>query len=517
MNETHCASDPADVLISYSINAEDVLLRRVFSGRRSGFFVDVGAEDPINGNDLFGLYELGWRGINIEPNPHYFAQLVQKRPGDLNLQVFLSEEPAEKLPFFIVENTGLSTADAGQADVLAGRGSTVHRIDVKARTLKQVLEDAQPPHIDILKIDVEGFEEQVVRGNDWKQFRPSLVLLEATLPQSPVRRQTTITKFLESVGYRFVHHDGLNDFFVEESFTLPPDSFRAVNVFDNVTRWDMVALRSTYDELHSQFKRVEYYAKALEGERDEMSKALTNADDALEEKRRSEQRISAVLDATSQIAIGIITHGAGNVDMTLAQSSLLPIAEGAAKQAEIGHELVVVDKPPSLQEDDRHLLNIQLQMVQARLESLKRQNECLNEMVKDLQFQNRRLSAGNEQLQGERLALNQALDQVRGQTGMLTETRRVVSELQCMIRDEGTARADRAAASNAQVERVRAEAIPIEQVIEKVVQQQIGRNTQERWQRSDRDTIMLQAIYASTSWKLTQPVRALSRLLRSGR
>ena len=497
MTRTQQAAAPADPLISYSINAEDVLLRRVFAGRRTGFFVDVGAEHPVNGNDLFGLYQLGWRGINVEPNPAYFALLVQQRPEDLNLQLFLSDQPADALPFFIVENTGLSTGDPAQAAIHAGQGTDVHRVEVRAVTLKQVLDEASPPAIDILKIDVEGFEERVLRGNDWDRYRPSLIMLEATLPNSPVRRQTTITAYLEGLGYRFVHHDGLNDFFVEQDFVPPSDCFRASNVFDNVLRWDTVALRDTYDDLRDRFTGVEHYAKTLEGERDSlqgernaMDKALSEADRALEakqrsleEKQRSEQRLSAALDATSRVAIDLLANGPEQVDMTLAQAGLLALPGQAAEPTETGRDLVVVDNPQALPTDDRHLLAIQLQMVQARLGTLQREKERLDELVKDLQFQNRRLSAGNAQLQGERSALHKALDQARGQTEILTEARRAVVELQRLIGDESAVQAAKADAAAARLERAHAEALRIEQENEKAALQQTERIEQERRQR----------------------------------
>ena len=113
--------------VSYSINFEDVVLRRLFRGRDTGFFVDVGAEHPVVGNDFFGLYTQGWRGINVEPSPSYFALLQEQRPLDLNLQLALSDVAGQDLAYFEVEDTGLSTCDETQVAPPARPASTSSR------------------------------------------------------------------------------------------------------------------------------------------------------------------------------------------------------------------------------------------------------------------------------------------------------------------------------------------------------------------------------------------------------
>lgn len=508
--------------ISYSINAEDVLLRRVFAGRTTGFFVDVGAEDPVNGNDFFALYEDGWRGINIEPNLDYFHRLQERRPLDQNLQVLVSDEASAALPFFIVDGTGLSTCDMEQAQLHATDGTPVHRVEMRATTLAQILGDARPPHIDVLKVDVEGFEEKVLRGNDWSRYRPSLIMLEATLPQSPVRRETTILEFLGRVGYQFAYHDGLNDFYIETNFKPPADAFRAPNVFDNVVRWDAVALRDSYDALHDRFNEVEHYARALEGERDSMSATLIV-------RERSERRLAASLDRTSRMAISLLAGDLEQADTLLADGGVAAAPEPAAGwQHETGRDLVVVAAQPDRladQPDDRRDDELQLALVQARLISLGKENERLGELVRDLQFQNRRLTAGNAQLHGERLALHRALDEMRGQAQILTEARNALAAMQRLVHDETTVRDERAREVAARLERANAEAARIERVNEDAAEQAAQRNEQARLERvaerygkrasaSSADTLVLEAVYASTSWKLTRPVRVLGRLLR---
>src|SRR5437016_8733750 len=61
------------------------MLARVFAGRTDGFYVDVGAGDPSYLSVTKWFYDLGWSGINIEPNRALFANLAAARPRDINL------------------------------------------------------------------------------------------------------------------------------------------------------------------------------------------------------------------------------------------------------------------------------------------------------------------------------------------------------------------------------------------------------------------------------------------------
>ncbi len=56
-------------MVSYAQNGEDVVLARVFGDRRAGFYVDVGAGHPVVDSVTKHFYDLGWRGINVEPLP----------------------------------------------------------------------------------------------------------------------------------------------------------------------------------------------------------------------------------------------------------------------------------------------------------------------------------------------------------------------------------------------------------------------------------------------------------------
>jgi hypothetical protein len=79
------ASKRGSEFVSYSANAEDVLLRRLFPGPEAGFYVDVGAAHPIWESDTKALRDRGWCGINVEPQEEFLAELRRERPDDVNL------------------------------------------------------------------------------------------------------------------------------------------------------------------------------------------------------------------------------------------------------------------------------------------------------------------------------------------------------------------------------------------------------------------------------------------------
>src|SRR4029077_1746907 len=52
-----------------SQNGEDRWLEAHFGGKRSGFFVEVGAYDGVNLSNTYHFEQTGWTGVLVEPDP----------------------------------------------------------------------------------------------------------------------------------------------------------------------------------------------------------------------------------------------------------------------------------------------------------------------------------------------------------------------------------------------------------------------------------------------------------------
>ena len=221
--------------VSYAQNFEDLMLWRALGHVDAGFYVDVGALSPDFDTVTRAFYERGWRGLNIEPNPDYLAELRRARPEDRNLGVAISDT-AGRVSFNLLDNPGLSTMVPEIAEAHRDAGMPSRVIDTEAWTLADLWKAEVSPgqEVHFLKIDVEGHEGAVVRGGDWTTCRPWILVIEATYPNS----QTLVHEDWEGIvleaGYRLVYWDGLNRFYLspdhldlEPAFSSPP------NVFDD--------------------------------------------------------------------------------------------------------------------------------------------------------------------------------------------------------------------------------------------------------------------------------------------
>ena len=176
-----------------------------FFGGRTGYFVDVGANDPTLESQTHHLERAGWQGALIEPQPDLAARLKSEREVPVFAVACSSPDNSGKtLPFYI-----------------AGPMSSLHRdrmapgavpqgvIDVPVTTLDRVLEDAAAPvPVDFVSLDVEGNEIEVLSGFSLESWRPRLILMEDHV--ADLRKHRCLT----SRGYRLIRRTNFNGWYV---------------------------------------------------------------------------------------------------------------------------------------------------------------------------------------------------------------------------------------------------------------------------------------------------------------
>ncbi len=244
--------------ISYAQNFEDVMLWRALGHIEKGFYIDVGANDPIVDSVTKAFYNADWSGINIEPISEHIETLKLERPRDINLAVAAGnvQSTAE-----IIQPTTRGWASLNPVFIekytLEDQHAKRHVVNVT--TLNHIIREyCTHQEIHFLKIDVEGFELQVLQGITLSRYRPWIIVIESTLPNSQIESYKSWEKILRDNQYLFAYFDGLNRYYIakehnnlKKHFKTPP------NVFDNYIRYREIELLNQIELLENKVKMLE--------------------------------------------------------------------------------------------------------------------------------------------------------------------------------------------------------------------------------------------------------------------
>lgn len=185
-----------------ALNGLDRKLERHMNFDR-GVFVEAGANDGMQQSNTYYFEKIrGWTGLLIEPVPELAAGCRKNRRATVaEAALVATDEPGATVELHFA---GLmSTVDGALGDAAAtARHVTAglkvqpsilgtRRVRVPARTLSALIDEArlkQP--IDLLSLDVEGFETTALRGLDLDRHGPRFICVEA-------RDQSAIAALLE--------------------------------------------------------------------------------------------------------------------------------------------------------------------------------------------------------------------------------------------------------------------------------------------------------------------------------
>ena len=185
-----------------SQNGEDVLIHRFFGGRRTGFYVEVGAYDGVGFSNTYFLDALGWDGVLVEPVPDQAEACRRSRPHSRVVQAACGQGDGRILFKVVKGSVGIGTLsymgnDPEHERRIAREGGTIEEVEVPLLTLDEIVGD-RFGKIDLLSIDVEGAELQVLESGNLTALSPELIVLEENTGGADPR----VEDLLVAAGYR---------------------------------------------------------------------------------------------------------------------------------------------------------------------------------------------------------------------------------------------------------------------------------------------------------------------------
>ena len=199
----------------YSQHGEDILLHRMFENQEKGFFVEVGCIDGLCFSNTMVFEEMGWSGICVEAHAGYIDLLRKNRPNSLVCH-FAAGEKDESTVFYANARGSLSTLDKTKEKVWKkGYGeyfSGFEEQKVSKIKLSSLFDQLGISEIDILSLDIEGYEIEALKGLDLSRHRPKALLIES----DSLWHEAKLDCMLLSAGYCKSIKFGGNIFYVSD-------------------------------------------------------------------------------------------------------------------------------------------------------------------------------------------------------------------------------------------------------------------------------------------------------------
>jgi FkbM family methyltransferase len=170
----------ANLVRSRSQLFQDLLVVFLLKGKRSGFFVELGAANGHHDSNTVILErDFQWKGILAEPAKCWHSVLKSNRSAVID-ERFVWSQTGAMLPFKETEDPYLSTltkfvdADFNREGRIRGKTYQVETI-----SLNDLLKAHNcPKQIDYLSIDTEGSEIEILRGFNFEKYNVGIITVE---------------------------------------------------------------------------------------------------------------------------------------------------------------------------------------------------------------------------------------------------------------------------------------------------------------------------------------------------
>ena len=205
-------------------NVDTVVFDQFFPGEHSGVLLEIGAARPDFLSIGASFRAKGWRVISVEPNPA-FASIHRSLNHEI-LEFACSDTDADDVDFVVAEADGDIQYQGGKVSAesfssLGIRGDfekllstmkdrfSTRTIKVRTRRLDTILANlGDLKRLDVLAVDVEGWELECLKGFSFGSLAPKVAIIENLF------LDVDIVEFMRGHGYELWRRLEPNDIYL---------------------------------------------------------------------------------------------------------------------------------------------------------------------------------------------------------------------------------------------------------------------------------------------------------------
>lgn len=212
--------------IGFAKSGEDIQLKQLIRSDEPGVYLDIGCWHPIKASNTYYFSLRKWKGICIDPNPELKKLYKKIRPNDIFINKGISNKNGEELDYYMLENGDRSSMNTFDKDFLL-KNNLIDKVKkiIKVPTIRldTVLAEnySLSERLDFFDIDVEGYDLDVLKTNNWLKYRPKIILIESHSDLVD-DISSEVTLYLKSVNYSLfgkslIHKNLGNLFFIDNN------------------------------------------------------------------------------------------------------------------------------------------------------------------------------------------------------------------------------------------------------------------------------------------------------------
>lgn len=209
--------------IYYSQIGEDILINNNFINniRTDGTYIEIGGSDGVTlSNTKFFHDKLGFKGLLIEPVPHFFHELVRNRPNDICINAAVDYK--EGMSKFIGDSHVAGLDNYLSTPLRKKYLENAREYMVNTYPISKIIKQAGLKYIDYFSIDVEGGELNVLETMDWS-IPVYIITIELNekiqeSDEEGKKKNQKCREILLKQGFTFVKQLDINEFWINKNY-----------------------------------------------------------------------------------------------------------------------------------------------------------------------------------------------------------------------------------------------------------------------------------------------------------
>ena len=202
----------------FSEAGQDMLVKdNFFKNQRSGFFVEIGAFDGIEGSNCYHFEKyMNWHGIAIEASPLQFEKLKKNRNCKLRNVAIGSEN--NQVEFYEVaegftQMSGINNLNFQNSfeRIKKNSNSKINKIHIECKTFENLVPNDHI--IDLVSIDIEGNEFDVLKSIDFDKYKIKVIILENNVPN-----ELSYLKFFLDKNFSYFDRVGMDEIYYNQKY-----------------------------------------------------------------------------------------------------------------------------------------------------------------------------------------------------------------------------------------------------------------------------------------------------------